>query len=253
MCQSSVPDAQEVWKDIPSSPGYQASTLGRIRSIPHVVECKNGQRQTHGGRIIGSPDGKGYLHVFIRDHDKRRWFAIHRLILEAFVGQCPPNHEACHNDNNPTNNRLDNLRWDTRSANHRDKRRHGTFRSNSLIGKRFSRLLVVSLAGFAHNKSLWSCLCDCGTLTTAPSNALVTGAKRSCGCLQRELASLSWMKRPDTRWIEYNGQRMCVADWGRYTGLGSAVIASRIDRLGWNIEDALTRPLRRRLCSGIVH
>lgn len=51
---------------------------------------------------------------------------VHRLILEAFVGPCPPGMECCHADGDPTNNRLDNLRWDTRKANTADSIRHGT-------------------------------------------------------------------------------------------------------------------------------
>jgi hypothetical protein len=51
---------------------------------------------------------------------------VHRLVLEAFVGPCPPGMECCHNDGNPLNNRLDNLRWDTRRSNQLDRNRHGT-------------------------------------------------------------------------------------------------------------------------------
>ena len=45
---------------------------------------------------------------------------IHRLVLEAFVGPCPNGAEGCHWDDNPLNNNLENLRWDTRSANRQD-------------------------------------------------------------------------------------------------------------------------------------
>ncbi len=52
---------------------------------------------------------------------------VHRLILEAFVGPCPRGKESCHfPDRNPTNNRLENLRWDTHAANGRDMALHGT-------------------------------------------------------------------------------------------------------------------------------
>jgi hypothetical protein len=34
--------------------------------------------------------------------------------------------ECCHNDGTVTNDLLDNLRWDTHSANLLDRRRHGT-------------------------------------------------------------------------------------------------------------------------------
>lgn len=38
----------------------------------------------------------------------------------AFAGPCPIGLEVCHNDSNPTNNRLDNLRYDTRRSNRID-------------------------------------------------------------------------------------------------------------------------------------
>ncbi len=51
---------------------------------------------------------------------------LHRLILEAFRGPCPEGMEGCHNDGNPANNTLDNLRWDTPQNNVSDMVRHGT-------------------------------------------------------------------------------------------------------------------------------
>lgn len=53
-------------------------------------------------------------------------FLIHRLVLMTFVGHCPKNMEGCHNDGNPKNNHVDNLRWDTRKNNEADKDKHGT-------------------------------------------------------------------------------------------------------------------------------
>jgi len=52
---------------------------------------------------------------------------VHRLVLTAFTGPCPTGLEACHfPDTNPSNNYLENLRWDTRSANQKDAVRSGT-------------------------------------------------------------------------------------------------------------------------------
>jgi hypothetical protein len=56
---------------------------------------------------------------------------VDRLVLEAFAGPCPEGLECCHNDGDPANNRLENLRWDTRKANVEDSRRHGTMRLGS--------------------------------------------------------------------------------------------------------------------------
>lgn len=56
-------------------------------------------------------------------------YLVHRLVLEAFVGPCPPGMECRHfPDRDPTNNRLDNLSWATRKQNMEDKASHGTNR-----------------------------------------------------------------------------------------------------------------------------
>lgn len=51
---------------------------------------------------------------------------VHRLVLRAFKGECPDGMEGCHNDGDPGNNHIDNLRWDTPANNHADKIAHGT-------------------------------------------------------------------------------------------------------------------------------
>lgn len=51
---------------------------------------------------------------------------VHRMVLTTFVGPCPPGIQACHNNGDPTDNRLSNLRWDTPKSNSEDRVRHGT-------------------------------------------------------------------------------------------------------------------------------
>lgn len=50
---------------------------------------------------------------------------VHRLVLEAFVGPCPEGMEALHGNAIRNDNRLCNLRWDTKSENSQDRVRHG--------------------------------------------------------------------------------------------------------------------------------
>jgi hypothetical protein len=50
---------------------------------------------------------------------------VHRLVLETFVGPCPDGMECCHNNGDPADNRLENLRWDTLSSNAYDRVEHG--------------------------------------------------------------------------------------------------------------------------------
>lgn len=68
----------------------------------------------------------GYYRVCLFTDGRKRQAFVQELVLEAFVGPRPPGLEACHDDNDPANNRLTNLRWDTHKGNVADKRRHGT-------------------------------------------------------------------------------------------------------------------------------
>lgn len=59
--------------------------------------------------------------------------------------------------------------------------------NTDMIGKKFSRLLVVSADKNRHGRTCWICLCDCGKTVSAVGKALRSGKKRSCGCLRSEL------------------------------------------------------------------
>jgi hypothetical protein len=52
-----------------------------------------------------------------------------------------------------------------------------------LVGSRFGRLAVESLAG----PGVWLCRCDCGACVTATTANLRAGNTQSCGCLRREV------------------------------------------------------------------
>jgi hypothetical protein len=67
----------------------------------------------------------GYHHVNLKYKNKTRSTTIHRLVLEAFVGPCPPGCEARHLNGNPGDNRLENLAWGTKKQNAADRKAHG--------------------------------------------------------------------------------------------------------------------------------
>lgn len=56
-----------------------------------------------------------------------------RIVLIATIGPRPtPGHECCHWDGDPTNNRLDNLRWGTPEENQADSKRHARERASGV-------------------------------------------------------------------------------------------------------------------------
>jgi len=61
-----------------------------------------------------------------------------------------------------------------------------TFKKIDLMGKRFTRLLVVEYAGTKHNVGMWRRVCDCGGEKTTSQTNLRNGDAKSCGCLMRE-------------------------------------------------------------------
>lgn len=77
----------------------------------------------------------GYVRYGLHQHKKTTYIYGHRLVLEAFVGPCPPGMECRHLDGDPGNNRLTNLAWGTPKDNAADKVKHGTIN----VGKSYNR------------------------------------------------------------------------------------------------------------------
>jgi hypothetical protein len=118
----------EEWRPIPGCEGFYAvSSLGRIRSEPRRTVGPTGKAYTVQQRILSAArNASGHLSVCLYSTPIARML-VHRAVALAFIGPAPsPLHEVAHNDGNPGNNTANNLRWATRSENHRDKVAHGT-------------------------------------------------------------------------------------------------------------------------------
>lgn len=131
----------EVWMPIPGYEGcYSVSNLGRVYSHRRLLNGPAGIQAYGGVLVTPRPVTKGYLQVTLSVNGKRTYRSVHRLVLLAFVGECPEGMEACHGDGVPTNNQLANLRWDTRSNNQFDKVAHGT----ALRGERHNMVKLTA-------------------------------------------------------------------------------------------------------------
>lgn len=113
----------EVWKDIPNFEGYQASNLGRIRT----VEGKKTFTERHGIRIwkgkilknkTKTPAKSGYM-VSVWKNGKPHDLLVARLVCSAFYGMPDDFLEKTtinkmtvnHKDGNRYNNKCENLEW----------------------------------------------------------------------------------------------------------------------------------------------
>lgn len=112
----------EVWASIPGYEGsYEASSEGRIRSLDRVNSVGSQLR----GRVLSPGMNNGRPTVLLCHAGVQSTFQVGVLVLTAFVGPRPDGMECCHWNDDATDNRVENLRWDTRSANALDRVRNG--------------------------------------------------------------------------------------------------------------------------------
>ena len=120
---------------------YEVSDLGRIRSLdrelPFISKHGTPSVMRIKGMIRKPVLLNRYMTVKLQLKERSELHYVHRIVLEAFVGPCPPGMEACHGVGGQLDNRLSNLRWDTLSQNGLDTVRHGNhFQKNKTHCKR---------------------------------------------------------------------------------------------------------------------
>ncbi len=79
----------ENWKAIKNYEGlYEVSDLGRVRSLDRMVAVPHGGQRLAKGQVLKPKQHRdGYLCVFLSKKQKQICPMIHKLVLEAFVGQ----------------------------------------------------------------------------------------------------------------------------------------------------------------------
>jgi hypothetical protein len=111
---------EEFLVDVPGFEGrYAVNQLGEVWS--HIS-----QKFLRPGRKVS-----GHVSVALgrgNSHD------VHELVLSTFRGPRPPKREARHLNGNPSDNRLCNLEWASRSRNTQDKKWHQGARNYKLTG-----------------------------------------------------------------------------------------------------------------------
>lgn len=98
---------------MPSVPGLQASSFGRIMVIPKKGTGQNKNKVYGGTPRIGAWDGFRFIFQW-----KKKTYKVARLVCEAFHGPPPRDRNICmHLDEDNCNNSPDNLKWGTQKEN----------------------------------------------------------------------------------------------------------------------------------------
>lgn len=133
----------ETFRPIPAFTGYSASNMGRVRAdYALAMVAPKGQTRClaeRGGILILNMESSGYLQAVLNVGKLRKHRMVHRLVMAAFVGQCPDDMQVNHKNGEKTDNRLENLEYMT----HRDNMIHAA----KVLG-------VMSRKGTAHGNSL---------------------------------------------------------------------------------------------------
>lgn len=113
----------EIWKDIPGFEGhYQASSLGRVRSLDKLVKYKRKfptMMQHKYGKILKQSKGYGadYVFVTLQKFGKAKPENVHRIIGLTFIPNPENKKYINHKNGIKSDNRKDNLEWVTAKEN----------------------------------------------------------------------------------------------------------------------------------------
>ena len=122
----------EVFKDIPSFPGYQVSNLGRIKSLKGKISGKGFTKEDKILKPIQRTQRR-YLQVslYLNDGSKSlRKRYVHRLVGITFIPNPKNLPQINHDDLDPTNNMVDNLTWVTGKQNSKHYHKFNNYINN---------------------------------------------------------------------------------------------------------------------------
>lgn len=134
---------KEIWRDIPGYKGYQASTLGRIRTYNKITFTKmHGKRQWKNRILKFKPDynsknsqkqGTGYRVTLWKD-GKGKDYLVARLVATTFLENLINTKMTVnHKNGNRLDNRVENLEWLSLSDNIRYGFENGQYKQYKTI------------------------------------------------------------------------------------------------------------------------
>lgn len=114
-----------LYRDIPSFPGYRVGEDGSIWSCKRKGSDGRTYLSSRWRQMQATHNRQGYRCIKLTEGGKKYFIKVSRLVLLSFIGPCPLGHEACHLNDVKTDDRLCNLKWDTRLNNVKQKIERG--------------------------------------------------------------------------------------------------------------------------------
>lgn len=142
---------QQIWKDVKGYQNvYQVSNYGRVKSLNYnrtgkekiikhrikKIKCKNRIYKSH--------------QIGLHKDGKVKCYCVNRLVYEAFKGKITDNYQIDHINNNPQDNRLDNLQLLTKSENSKKR-----FKDNPNLNVGSSKRKILCL----NNNTVYDSVC----------------------------------------------------------------------------------------------
>lgn len=90
----------EVWKQIKDCENYLISSYGKVKSLKNNI-------------ILKQQIKKNYCLVYLYNKNGKKAKLVHRLVANAFIPNVNNFSQINHKDENPLNNKVDNLEWCT--------------------------------------------------------------------------------------------------------------------------------------------
>ena len=155
----------DFWRPIPGYEGlYEISGHGEVRSLDRYDALG---RFRAGQAIKAHVRGTHYYSLKLAKDGVKTGHDTHVLVLRAFKGERPESMEACHRNDVPTDNRILNLYWGTKSQNMKDSYRNG----NSKL---------------ENNPSVKKTHCPAGHSYSGDNLKLNSDGRRTCNLCRRE-------------------------------------------------------------------
>jgi hypothetical protein len=117
----------ERWLPVVGYEGYyEVSDQGRVRSVERYIKGGHGCRALRKSKTLRLYSQNGYLYAELSRSGKSKRYAVHRLVLLAFIGPRPDDLCARHLNGQREDNTLANLDYGSYRQNSNDRYAHGT-------------------------------------------------------------------------------------------------------------------------------